>query len=35
MDLYACDNCGYYYDPEYGDELNNVEEGTPSRCVAW
>ncbi|MBT3199776.1 MAG: rubredoxin [Phycisphaerales bacterium] len=24
MDLYACDRCGYYYDPEYGDEENRI-----------
>lgn len=20
MDVYMCDNCGYYYDPEYDDD---------------
>ncbi len=29
MDLYACDLCGYYYDPEYGDEENHIQRGTP------
>ena len=28
MDLYTCDLCGYYYDPEYGDEENNIHAGT-------
>ena len=28
MDLYACDSCGYYYDPEYGDEENHIDAGT-------
>ncbi len=28
MDVYACDVCGYYYDPEYGDEENNIKAGT-------
>ena len=28
MDLYACDLCGYYYDPEYGDEENHIRRGT-------
>lgn len=28
MDLYACDQCGYYYDPEYGDEENHIYAGT-------
>ena len=28
MDLYACDLCGYYYDPEYGDEENHIHAGT-------
>ena len=28
MDLYACELCGYYYDPEYGDEENHIQEGT-------
>ena len=28
MDLYACDSCGYYYDPEYGDEENHIDVGT-------
>ena len=28
MDLYACDECGYYYDPEYGDEENHIYAGT-------
>jgi len=31
MDVYACDVCGYYYDPECGDEENNIAEGTPFR----
>ena len=29
MDVYACDVCGYYYDPECGDEEGHVKEGTP------
>ena len=29
MDVYACDRCGYYYDPECGDEEGHVKEGTP------
>jgi|GEM_PF-2393429 len=28
MDMYACDLCGYYYDPEYGDEENHILRGT-------
>ena len=28
MDLYACDICGYYYDPEYGDQENQISAGT-------
>jgi len=28
MDMYACDLCGYYYDPEYGDEENHIPRGT-------
>jgi rubredoxin len=28
MDLYACDLCGYYYDPECGDEENHIYAGT-------
>jgi len=28
MDMYACDMCGYYYDPEYGDEENHIDAGT-------
>ena len=28
MDLYACDLCGYYYDPEDGDEGNHIDRGT-------
>ncbi len=28
MDMYACDLCGYYYDPEYGDEENDIPRGT-------
>ena len=28
MDVYVCDSCGYYYDPECGDEENGVLEGT-------
>jgi rubredoxin len=28
MDLYACDICGCYYDPEYGDEENLIPAGT-------
>lgn len=28
MDLYTCELCGYYYDPEYGDEENHIHAGT-------
>ena len=28
MDMYACDECGYYYDPEYGDEENQIDPQT-------
>ncbi len=28
MDMYTCDLCGYYYDPEYGDEENHIPRGT-------
>lgn len=28
MDVYACDVCGYYYDPECGDEESNISPGT-------
>jgi len=26
---YICANCGYVYDPEAGDEMNDVLPGTP------
>jgi len=29
MDVYACDLCGYYYDPECGDEEGHIRPGTP------
>ena len=29
MDVYACDLCAYYYDPECGDEEGRVKPGTP------
>jgi len=29
MDVYACDVCGYYYDPRLGDEVNMVGPDTP------
>ena len=29
MDMYACDICGYYYAPEYGDEENLIAPDTP------
>ena len=29
MDVYACDGCGYWYDPEAGDEPNGIEPGIP------
>lgn len=29
MDVYACDVCDYYYDPEYGDEESHIKAGTP------
>lgn len=28
MDVYACDVCGYYYDPRLGDEENMVSPDT-------
>jgi len=28
MDVYACDFCGYYYDPECEEEKNNIAPGT-------
>jgi rubredoxin len=29
MDKYRCTVCGYIYDPEKGDETQNVAPGTP------
>ncbi len=26
---YICANCGYIYDPEEGDEMNEIPPGTP------
>ena len=26
---YICVNCGYVYDPEKGDPMNNIPPGTP------
>jgi len=26
---YICANCGYIYDPEAGDAMNNISPGTP------
>lgn len=28
-DIYVCQGCGYEYNPERGDEENEIEEGTP------
>ena len=28
MQKYVCDVCGYVYDPEVGDEDNNIVPGT-------
>jgi len=33
MKKYKCGNCGYVYDPEEGDELNGVEQGTDFRGI--
>ena len=29
MDAYVCDSCGYYYDPVYGADSDDLKEGTP------
>ena len=29
MKKYACDVCGYIYDPEVGDPDQDIEPGTP------
>jgi rubredoxin len=28
MDKYQCEVCGYIYDPENGDSIGGVEQGT-------
>ena len=29
MDMYACDACGYYFDPVFGDDVNGIAANTP------
>ena len=29
MEKYVCTVCGYVYDPEVGDPVNNIAPGTP------
>jgi rubredoxin len=29
MERYVCTVCGYVYDPEVGDETQDIEPGTP------
>ncbi|MCQ5361801.1 MAG: rubredoxin [Candidatus Verstraetearchaeota archaeon] len=33
MDKWACKVCGYIYDPEKGDEINNIPPGTPFEAL--
>ena len=28
MEYYTCEQCGYYYDSDYGDEENHIYAGT-------
>jgi len=33
MDVYVCEECGYYYDPEYGDEETGIKPRTPFKAI--
>lgn len=30
---YICVNCGYIYDPDLGDPMNNIAPGTPFEAL--
>ena len=29
VEYFTCHRCGYYYDPDYGDEEQGISPGTP------